>query len=80
MNSGPRVMLGAGRGALLLVPDAEVGGREGMVALSMVADDFDGLLAAFQREGTRGVLLGTGEVTLEPMATHGVHLHISKYE
>ena len=35
---------------------------------------------AFQREGTRGVLLGTGEVTLEPMATHGVHLHISKYE
>jgi methylmalonyl-CoA/ethylmalonyl-CoA epimerase len=80
MNSGPRVMLGAGRGALLLVPDAEVGGREGMVALSMVADDFDGLLAAFQRAGTRGVLLGTGEVTLEPMATHGVHLHISKYE
>ncbi len=80
MNSGPRVMLGAGRGTLLLVPDAEVGGREGMVALSMVAEDFDGLLTALQREDTRGVLLGAGEVTLEPMATHGVHLHISKYE
>jgi methylmalonyl-CoA/ethylmalonyl-CoA epimerase len=80
MNGGPRVMLGVGRGALLLVPDAEVGGREGMVALSMVAEDFNALLGAFQRDGTRGVLLGTGEVTLEPVATHGVHLHISKYE
>ena len=80
MNGGPRVMLGVGRGTLLLVPDGDVGGREGMVALSMVAENFDGLLAAFQREGTRGVLLGTGEVTLEPVATHGVHLHISKYE
>ena len=80
MNGGPRVMLGVGRGALLLVPDAEVGGAEGMVALSMVAGNFDSLLAAFQRDGTEGVLLGTGEVTLEPVATHGVHLHISKYE
>ncbi|HEV8143605.1 MAG TPA: hypothetical protein VGQ77_12140, partial [Methylomirabilota bacterium] len=80
MNGGPRVMLGVGRGTLLLVPDGDVGGREGMVALSMVAENFDDLLAAFQREGTRGVLLGTGEVTLEPVATHGVHLHISKYE
>jgi methylmalonyl-CoA epimerase len=80
MNGGPRVMLSVGRGTLLLVPDGDVGGREGMVALSMVAENFDGLLAAFQREGTRGVLLGTGEVTLEPVATHGVHLHISKYE
>ena len=80
MNGGPRVMLGVGRGTLLLVPDADVGGLEGLVALSMVADDFDGLLSTFQRVGTRGVLLGTGEVTLEPVATHGVHLHISKYE
>jgi methylmalonyl-CoA/ethylmalonyl-CoA epimerase len=80
MNGGPRVMLSVGRGTLLLVPDGDVGGRAGMVALSMVAENFDGLLAAFQREGTRGVLLGTGEVTLEPVATHGVHLHISKYE
>jgi methylmalonyl-CoA epimerase len=80
MNGGPRVMLGVGRGALLIVPDREVGGTEGMVALSMVSDDFDGLLASLESAGTRGVLRGTGEVTLEPVATHGVHFHISRYE
>jgi hypothetical protein len=80
MNGGPRVMLSAGRGALLFVPNAEVGGSEGMVALSMVAADFDALLLGFERKATQGVLRGTGEVTLEPKATHGVHLHISKYE
>ena len=80
MNGGPRVMLGVGRGALLIVPDGEVGGTEGMVALSMVSDDFDGLIAALESAGTRGVLRGTGEVTLEPIATHGVHFHISRYE
>jgi methylmalonyl-CoA/ethylmalonyl-CoA epimerase len=80
MNGGPRVMLGVGRGALLIVPHGEVGGTEGMVALSMVSDDFDGLLASLENAGTRGVLRGTGEVTLEPVATHGVHFHISRYE
>jgi hypothetical protein len=80
MNGGPRVMLGVGRGALLIVPDGEVGGTEGMVALSMVSDDFDGLLTSLETAGTRGVLRGTGEVTLEPVATHGVHFHISRYE
>jgi methylmalonyl-CoA/ethylmalonyl-CoA epimerase len=80
MNGGPRVMLGVGRGALLIVPAAEVGGSHGMVAVSMVAEDFAGLLGSFERAGTQGVLRGTGEVTLEPVATHGVHLHISKYE
>jgi methylmalonyl-CoA/ethylmalonyl-CoA epimerase len=80
MNGGPRVMLGVGRGALLIVPNGEVGGTEGMVALSMVSDDFDGLLTSLQTAGTRGVLRGTGEVTLEPVATHGVHFHISRYE
>lgn len=80
MNGGPRVMLGVGRGALLIVPAGEVGGSHGMVALSMVAEDFAGLLTSFERAGTQGVLRGTGEVTLEPVATHGVHLHISKYE
>jgi methylmalonyl-CoA epimerase len=80
MNGGPRVMLGVGRGALLIVPTAEVGGTEGMVALSMVSDDFDGLVASLQRARTPGVLRGTGEVTLEPQATHGVHFHISRYE
>jgi methylmalonyl-CoA epimerase len=80
MNGGPRVMLGVGRGALLIVPAGEVGGIEGMVALSMVSDDFDGLLTSLASAGTQGVLRGTGEVTLEPVATHGVHLHISRYE
>ena len=80
MNGGPRVMLGVGRGALLIVPDGEVGGTEGMVALSMVSDDFEGLLASLESAGTQGVLRGTGEVTLEPVATHGVHFHISRYE
>lgn len=80
MNGGPRVMLGVGRGALLIVPNAEVGGIEGMVALSMVSDDFEGLLASLPGADTPGVLRGTGEVTLEPIATHGVHFHISRYE
>jgi methylmalonyl-CoA/ethylmalonyl-CoA epimerase len=80
MNGGPRVLLGVGRGALLIVPSGEVGGIEGMVALSMVSDDFEGLVSSLKSAGTRGVLLGTGEVTLEPVATHGVHFHISRYE
>ena len=79
MNGGARVMLGVGRGELLFVPDSEVGGREGMVALSMIAEDFDRVLATLQRTGT-AVLRGTGEVTLEPPTTHGVHLHIARYE
>ncbi|MBM4439983.1 MAG: methylmalonyl-CoA epimerase [Candidatus Rokubacteria bacterium] len=79
MNGGPRVMLTVGRSELLIVPDGEVGGREGMVALSMVAADFERLLAGFERAGTP-VLRGTGEVTLEPATTHGVHLHIARYE
>ncbi|OGK95782.1 MAG: methylmalonyl-CoA epimerase [Candidatus Rokubacteria bacterium RIFCSPHIGHO2_12_FULL_73_22] len=79
MNSGPRVMLAVGRGALLVVPAAEVGGTEGMVALSLVAEDFQALNASFVRAGTR-YLKGTGEVTVEPVSSHGVHLHISRYE
>ncbi len=80
INGGTRVMLRVGRGALLIVPAEEVGGTEGMVAISMVADAFDGLTASLEAAGTRGVLRGTGEVTLEPVASHGVHLHISRYE
>ena len=80
MNGGPRVMLGIGRGALLIVPNAEVGGLEGMVALSMVAGEFESLVTSLKSAGTRGMLRGTGEITLEPVATHGVHLHISRYE
>ena len=79
MNSGPRTMLAVGRGALLIAPSEEVGGIEGMVALSLVAQDFPALMAAFDRAGTK-CLRGTAEVTLEPPASHGVHLHISRYE
>ena len=79
MNGGPRTMLAVGRGALLVVPTEEVGGTEGLVALSMVAEDFPSLTAAFDRAGT-AILRGTGEVTVEPTSSHGVHLHISRYE
>jgi len=79
MNDGPRTMLAVGRGAILIVPSEEVGGTEGMVALSLVALDFESLMAAFDRAGTK-CLRGTGEVTLEPASSHGVHLHISRYE
>jgi methylmalonyl-CoA/ethylmalonyl-CoA epimerase len=79
MNGGPRAMLAVGRGALLVVPAEEVGGTEGLVALSMVAEDFPALMAVFDRTGTT-LLRGTGEVTVQPASSHGVHLHISRYE
>ncbi len=79
MNGGPRTMLAVGRGALLVVPADEVGGTEGMVALSLVADDFPGLTTAFDRAKVR-FIRGTGEVTVEPTSSHGVHMHISRYE
>ena len=78
MNGGPRTMLGVGQGALLVVPADEVGGSEGMVALSLVAEDFDALTTACDQQHVR-LLRGTGEVTIEPASSHGVHLHISKY-
>jgi methylmalonyl-CoA/ethylmalonyl-CoA epimerase len=79
MSGGPRSMLTVGRGALLVVPRDEVGGTEGMVALSLVAQDFAALTRAFESAKTPH-LQGTGEVTVEPSASHGVHLHISRYE
>jgi methylmalonyl-CoA/ethylmalonyl-CoA epimerase len=78
MNGGPRTMLAVGRGALLVVPSAEVGGAAGMVAVSLVAEDFSGLSAALRRAGAP-TLEGAGEVTVEPAGSHGVHLHISRY-
>jgi methylmalonyl-CoA/ethylmalonyl-CoA epimerase len=78
MNGGPRTMLAVGRGSLLVVPAHEVGGTSGMVALSFVAEDFFALTAALRKANTPR-LDGTGEVTVEPRASHGVHLHISRY-
>ena len=51
MNGGPRSMLAVGRGAVLVVPAEEVGGMEGLVALSMQAEDFVRLQALGQRHG-----------------------------
>jgi methylmalonyl-CoA/ethylmalonyl-CoA epimerase len=79
LNHGPRVMLGAGRGALLLVPSSEVGGAAGLVALSMLAADFPALTAALEGAGAK-LLKGSGEVTVDPGSSHGVHLHISRCE
>ena len=78
MNGGPRTMLAAGQGALLVVPAEEVGGTEGMVALSFVAADFPALTAACDRGGVK-FLRGSGEITIEPESSHGVHLHISRF-
>ena len=78
MNGGPRTMLAVGRGTLLVVPAHEVGGTAGLVALSCVAEDFFALTAALRKAGTPR-LDGTGEVTVEPAGSHGVHLHISRY-
>ena len=78
MNGGLRTMLAVGRGALLIAPSDEVGGIEGMVAPSLVADDFSALTAALRRAGTPR-LEGTAEVSVEPAGSHGVHLHISRY-
>jgi methylmalonyl-CoA/ethylmalonyl-CoA epimerase len=79
INSGPRSMLAVGRGALLIVPAHEVGGSQGIVALSLVADDFVDLMARFDRARVKA-MRGTGEVTVAPESSHGVHLHISRYE
>ena len=79
VNGGPRTMLGwAGGGTLLMVPAGEVGGMEGMVALSMVAPDMPPLVDRLERAGA-ATLIGAGEITVEPQSSHGVHLHISRY-
>lgn len=78
MNGGLRTMLAVGQGALLVVPASEVGGTEGLVALSFVAKDFDALTERLDRARAK-LLRGTGEVTIEPASSHGVPLHISRY-
>ncbi len=79
VNGGPRTMLGwAGGSTLLMVPASEVGGLEGMVALSMVAPDMPPLIDRLDRARAK-TLVGAGEITVEPTSSHGVHLHISRY-
>ena len=79
VNGGPRAMLGwPGGSTLLMVPAAEVGGMVGMVALSMVAPDMPPLIERLERANT-AMLVGAGEITVEPQSSHGVHLHISRY-
>jgi methylmalonyl-CoA epimerase len=79
VNGGPRAMLGwSGGGTLLMVPAGEVGGLEGMVALSMVAPDMPPLMERLERSRA-ATLVGAGEITVEPASSHGVHLHISRY-
>jgi hypothetical protein len=72
-------MLSVGKGALLLVPADEVGGLEGMVALSLVAEDYDAVRARLRDAGAT-MLSGAGELTVEPKSSHGVHLHISRFD
>jgi len=79
INGGARIMLGwEGGGTVLMVPAGEVGGLEGMVALSMVAPDIRGLIARLEGAGA-AILPGAAEVTVEPKSSHGIHLHISRY-
>lgn len=79
INGGARAMLGwAGGGTLLMVPASEVGGLEGLVALSMVAPDMGGLAQRLEAART-AMLLGANEITVEPKSSHGVHLHISRH-
>ena len=79
VNGGPRAMLGwAGGSTLLMVPAAEVGGMIGMVALSRVAPEMPPLIRRLERANA-AMLVGAGEITVEPQSSHGVHLHISRY-
>jgi hypothetical protein len=75
----PRALLAVGRGALLVVPAEEVGGAEGLVALSMAAGDLAGLGQALGRAGI-AALRSPGGLTLEPAHTHGVPLQVSRFE
>ena len=79
VNGGPRCMLGwPGGSTLLMVRVTEVGGMEGMVALSIVAPDMPPLMRRLEK-ARAATLLGAGEITVEPQSSHGVHLHISRY-
>jgi methylmalonyl-CoA/ethylmalonyl-CoA epimerase len=79
INGGARTMLGwIGGGTLLMVPAGEVGGLEGLVALSMVAPEMPALVRRLEGTGA-AMLVGANEITVEPRSSHGVHLHISRH-
>lgn len=78
-NEGPRAMLRAGTSTLLLVPAEEVGGAEGLVAVSLLAEDFPSIVERLEVARV-SMLRGAGEVTVEPASSCGVHLHISRFE
>jgi methylmalonyl-CoA/ethylmalonyl-CoA epimerase len=79
INGGARTMLGwTGGGTLLMVPAGEVGGMEGLVALSMVAPEITELIRRLEDART-AMLVGANEVTVETRSSHGVHLHISRH-
>lgn len=78
-SGGPRILLSVGRGALLVLPADDAGGVEGMVALSLVAGDL-GAVGARLRAAGAAMLSGAGELTIEPGSSHGVHLHLSRYD
>jgi hypothetical protein len=45
----------------------------------MVSGDLDGLIRRLEAAGA-AILKGAGEVTVEPGSSHGVHLHVSRYD
>ena len=79
VNGNARTLLDVGRSALLIVPAEEAGGVEGMLALSLVSEDLSLLLERFRGHGV-ALRSGAGELTVEPSSSHGVHLHVSRYE
>ena len=78
-SGGPRILLSVGRGTVLVLPADDAGGVEGMAALSMVTGDLDAVGARLRATGA-AMLSGAGELTIEPGSSHGVHLHLSRYD
>jgi methylmalonyl-CoA epimerase len=76
--NGSRTFIDVGPAALLVVPADEAGGVEGMLALSLVSDDLTAMTERLQAGGV-ALRTGAGEITVEPHSSHGVHLHISRF-
>lgn len=78
VNGSLRTMIDVGSAALLVVPADEAGGMEGMLALSLVSDDLTAMTERLQAAGV-ALRTGAGEITVSPHSSHGVHLHISRF-